>query len=925
MAEDERLREALTELQALRVREELALKDSAALLSGLSAVSRAATVEGALGTLCSEAIKFSAAEHAMVLGFESGAARVLARSPGCPVVEPEITPRSVRKPRNVLRVAGLDEWAQFAEAGVNSILSVPLRRGSHEAAGLICLHSKPVYFSNQQRVLLRQIADLAVPVLSALELQARNGLLAGVIDGAATGFVVFDGRAEDRAVAFVNQAFVTATGISVAEAVGRPGAALMAGLTSGPGSGEMQRAIRDGIEGRFVVSNHGPDGAQHWTEFGVFPVYDAEGAAEYIVATQTDVSDKVSAEEAMELNRARLIDALSGTPDAFLLLSAAGRVLYANEAMGRMFPAGPGGWADGQEFYHSWGRFVAGQWPDHGALPEGVTRPDLVEVARSDKGRELPLPGGRVLLVRALPTSEGGFALSATDVTPMKRVERELRQKVAAIESASDGIGIIDAAGRITYANQSLITLQGAADEAGLLGREWARGYVTRGVNLALGPLLQQVALEGRGTTRFDVADPDFKGAVHEVTLSDGGKAGHILIVRDVSAQVEDMRRRVELSEQLEVLRQEQAISVLAAGLAHDFNNLLSALNGSAVLISSDDNATGEIREHADRILAAGNQAAQLVNQLLDLGKGRRAKGMFDLGTTLRKALELLESHFAASTVIGVELPEEAITLCGHESDLSQVVINLVLNAGDALPDQVGEIGVRARMVGGADQDLILGDLVAGADYALIEVSDSGTGIDAADRDRIFEAYFSTKGDQGTGLGLASVAATVQRVGGAIALITAPGEGSRFRVFWPLETRGEGAVVQVKTEGAADLSGRLIMVVDDEEQVGALLGSMLEGMGAEVAVVSDPALALESITEDPGAWSAVISDYNMGEMNGGDLVVGIRAVAPQLPVFILTALARRFSDPRITTRTVQGVFAKPADMCQISHAIAEHT
>ena len=157
---------------------------------------------------------------------------------------------------------------------------------------------------------------------------------------------------------------------------------------------------------------------------------------------------------------------------------------------------------------------------------------------------------------------------------------------------------------------------------------------------------------------------------------------------------------------------------------------------------------------------------------------------------------------------------------------------------------------------------------------------------------------------------------------GAIAVHSVLGEGTRFDIFWPIDQPNAVADNTETPEDQVDLSDRLIMIVDDELEVAEVLGSFLERMGAEVAVVDDPELAIEAIQDDPTAWTAVISDYSMGKINGGDLVEQVRELTPDLPIFILTALARTISDTRINDRTVQSVFAKPANFRQISQALA---
>jgi CheY-like chemotaxis protein len=211
---------------------------------------------------------------------------------------------------------------------------------------------------------------------------------------------------------------------------------------------------------------------------------------------------------------------------------------------------------------------------------------------------------------------------------------------------------------------------------------------------------------------------------------------------------------------------------------------------------------------------------------------------------------------------------------------------------------------------------------------------------------QVFRPYFTTKGAAGTGLGLSVVATIVRAQGGAVTLTTAPGAGTRFRVLWPAEAEAEAAAGLGAGEGAAAtaaraapvpasvppsaapsaaagaLAGRAILVVDDSADVLDINARYLEQAGAEVAPTSDPAEALEAVRDDPAAWAAVVTDYDMPGMTGADLARQVAALAPGLPVVLVTALPGWDRRPQAEAGLFAAVLGKPATRDSLVSAVA---
>jgi signal transduction histidine kinase len=481
-----------------------------------------------------------------------------------------------------------------------------------------------------------------------------------------------------------------------------------------------------------------------------------------------------------------------------------------------------------------------------------------------------------------------------------------------------DGIAIISADDRIQYLNRSAAALLGFDDPAGVLGRKWFQFYEDAERDLVGTETLRRRDT-GTGTGTAGGA------RTHEITRARIEDSSHVLIIRDISERIAEKERQDHLRDALARAQRQEAVAQLASGIAHDFNNLLSAISGSATLIDVGPDASPAAREHARRIVQASNRAGRLVNRLLDLGASPRDRSSFELRTALADLPAMVAHALPRGVSLETDMGEESMVLHGDPDALGQICLNLILNANDALPIGGGRVSLKVTSVQpGHAHDLRIGTLSAGRRYACIAVADNGSGIDGEALTRIFEPDYSTKGPRGTGLGLTMSALLTRAAGGGIDVESAPGRGSTFSVYWPITT---GAAY--RTDGPqpaiadADLSGQTYLVVDDDLEVGQVLQSYLERCGAEVALSDAPDIAADAIAEDTGMWSALITDYDMPGMTGGDLVERVRAHAPDLPVILVTALARRITDPRVRPDRIDAIFPKPLDLAALAGKLAE--
>ncbi|MEE3101327.1 MAG: PAS domain S-box protein, partial [Pseudomonadota bacterium] len=546
------------------------------------------------------------------------------------------------------------------------------------ASLLACLSARPAAFGEDDLRLVARFAGLAAQVLANHALAERNALLAAVVDGSSAAVVIAEAAPapEPRGAGieapdapgphprpkpdpssnpdpssggaprasfpliYVNRAFERLTGWSRAEALGRDCRFLSAEPEDGPERARLRQALQEDATGRFVLRNRARDGRAFWNELSLHPIRDAQGRIDKIVATQVDVTERMKAERDRDRARSRLINALASLGQGFLLLDARGRVVFANPPYRDFFAPGEAAWTPGREFEAVWAdRLTAlGHAP---AAAAAAARARLGAMRAGRVEREETLPDGRILLVTEQPAPDGGCLSMAVDVTRLKTSERMLAGRAAAMDAAQDGIAIADEAGRIVYMNPAHRALFGFANEAEALGRPWLDLYAPDRADWLVRRILPQ--LDARGAWRGELKGRRADGGSvdQEVSLTRVEGFGLVCVSRDTGERRRAEAEQARLRDQLHAAQRHEAIGVLAAGIAHDFNNLLSAITGSAAMISAACAPASPERRHAERILAAGGRAADLVSRLLAVGRRPAHRAESDLRKALDEATDL--------------------------------------------------------------------------------------------------------------------------------------------------------------------------------------------------------------------------------------------------------------------------------------------
>jgi signal transduction histidine kinase/CheY-like chemotaxis protein len=369
----------------------------------------------------------------------------------------------------------------------------------------------------------------------------------------------------------------------------------------------------------------------------------------------------------------------------------------------------------------------------------------------------------------------------------------------------------------------------------------------------------------------------------------------------------EEARRAIE-AKVLEVQKLE-SLGVLAGGIAHDFNNLLVAIMGNAGLALLDLPDDSPARSSIADVEVAGRRAGELARQML--AYSGRSRGKFepvDLGELVNELLALLQVPIGKGVDLRIHLPSSPLVVDGDAAQLRQVVMNLVINAADAV-ERAGTVTIRTQLLHATGEYLADVHPEAGLDpgpFASLEVADTGIGMEPTTRDRIFDPFFTTK-DTGRGLGLAAVRGIVNSHGGAIRVYSELGRGTTFRILLPISASIPIPVPEADADWHGD--GRAL-VVDDDPGVRRVASRMLGSFGLSVRAVVSGQEALDALAEQSDAFDVVLLDLTMPTMDGPETFERIRQLRPSLPVVMMSGYHEDELRPDLDAR-ISGFIQKP--------------
>lgn len=480
----------------------------------------------------------------------------------------------------------------------------------------------------------------------------------------------------------------------------------------------------------------------------------------------------------------------------------------------------------------------------------------------------------------------GTFGISR-DISARKNAEDRMREQAEIIDHAPVAIVITDLANRITYCNDGAVQLYGSPREA-LLGR-LIEEIVTSDTMTQLAVGRSAIETSGRWTGEVPVltrSGRQFQAEFHLSLINDsaGKPRARLSIAIDIT-------EKQKIQEQFLRAQRLESLGMLSAGIAHDLNNILAPVLMGAPLLRLRATHPSDLRV-LETIESSAARGAGLVRQILSFAHGASGdKTLIQAKHLLRDISNFIQQTFPKSIDLELDFPNDLWTVQGNPTQLHQVLLNLCVNARDAMP-KGGTLRLGAanrQMEAGTDDGPAGSHTIAGA-YLMLEVSDTGTGIPSEILEKIWDPFFTTKGEgKGTGLGLATVRGIVTNHGGFVRVDSEPGRGTVFRIYLPAaEPMSADPAARSAAPFLARGQGELVLVVDDEISIRDLITAALGRYGYRVLAAANGTEAMALYPQRRDEVALVITDLSMPEMGGDELALALSRLNPAVRILFMS-------------------------------------
>jgi signal transduction histidine kinase/ActR/RegA family two-component response regulator len=672
----------------------------------------------------------------------------------------------------------------------------------------------------------------------------------------------------------------------------------------------------------------------------------------------------LEAEKAASVARSQLLEAISSISEGFILYDQDDRVILFNDRFKELHRHLADKLRVGMTFEEILRLSIAqGAIAIEAADAEDWIKKSIARHRAPTGAFEFALGDDTWLKISERRTADGRIVGVHSDITDLKRRELELLEKSALLQATLDnmieGICVFDASRRLICWNERFVEMHKLPTGTVRFGRKYddlVRYIAEFGGSEELTAdqqISDQVAMianmQRLGQKRVRFERRRAGGSVTEITITLTPDGGFVKTYSDITDRVLAEEEREKLLERIHTTQKMEAIGTLAGGVAHDFNNILGIILGYGELLSDQLAKGSQGAEMLQQIQRAGERAKLLVQQILTYSRNFDCTlEPCDIGAEVRNSLELLRNSTPSNISLTLERAQSC-TVAADRAQIHQILLNLVVNSVHAIGElRRGTVAVSVeiarpdRKAGAAPRGLeaqlaaasarsdtdragkamrVVIGTIKDVPYCRITVRDSGGGIDPVVMNRIFEPFFTTKEvGKGTGLGLAVVYGIVRNHDGVIEVESEPDVGVTFSIYLPVLEAG--VALELPANDAATANGNeRVMVVDDDAILLAVNKAVLQKMGYEVSDFSDPLAALDSFRANPRGWDLIITDRNMAQLNGEQLVRRIFQTRQDMPLIMCTGYLELADEKRIMGLGVKNILMKPVTAAKLSSAI----
>jgi PAS domain S-box-containing protein len=523
---------------------------------------------------------------------------------------------------------------------------------------------------------------------------------------------------------------------------------------------------------------------------------------------------------------------------------------------------------------------------------------------------------------------------AATDITDRKRAEDLLLANNARLDfvlaAANMGVWEFNVATGATVWTEPMARMLGMSVEQAPRNLDEFLEIVHPEDRNAVRRAIEEMRADGAGVFQVEFRQNRQDGLIRWLggvaRFGEGSKSSCLVgLGWDITARRQAEVERSHLEEQMRQSQKLEALGSLAGGIAHEFNNMLTVIQGNARLALQELPPQHSGRECIDEIARSAARASDLVRRILAFSRNEEpAWQPVDLVPIVNDAVRLLEETLPANITIRFDHDQDLGLVVADPVQVQQALMNLGINARDAMDQYGGNIQIGLQRVRTDDRLRRLMPELRGDLYVCLSVEDTGPGMPPDVMRRIFEPFFTTRPPgQATGMGLPMVHGIMRRHGGAVLVNSRAGFGTKFELFFPVSESALPASANVANAPVKSGSGERILYVDDEEALVFLAVRMLKRMGFDAEGLVDARQAVRDLQQNPARWSAVITDLGMPIMNGLELALELRRIRPDLPIIITSGYVRDEDVERARAIGVHDIFPKPNTVEEMATVIAE--